>query len=108
MPIRFETRLDNEKTQIKSKKMLANRKTKEKELFKDICGYNDNLENELLWLLPGEVLVGEVAVLRSLVVDGLRQIQLLYDNTRPHIEVLLDDSDKVDVLLGGTIILNED
>ncbi len=40
------------------------------------------LELELLGLLPGEVLVGEVTVLSGLEVDGVDEVELLDDDTR--------------------------
>jgi hypothetical protein len=68
-----------------------------------------NLELELLGLLPGELLVSEVTVLRGLVVDGVREVQLLNDDTRAHVEVGLDDVDKlVRGLVGGAIGLDEE
>lgn len=39
------------------------------------------LELELLGLLPGEALVGEVAVLSGLVVDWVRKVELFDDDT---------------------------
>ena len=53
------------------------------------------LELESLWLLPVEVLVGEVAVLGRLVVDWLDEVELLNNDTRSQIEVLVDDLDKL-------------
>lgn len=40
-----------------------------------------HLELDDLRLLPGEVLVGEVTVLGSFPVDGLREVQLLDNDT---------------------------
>ena len=58
------------------------------------------LELELLRLLPGEALVGEVAVLRGTAVDRVGQVELLDDDTGSEIEVLVDD---VDELIGGFV-----
>lgn len=69
------------------------------------------LELKGLWLLPGEVLVGEVTVLSSLEVDGLGQIKLLDNDTGSHVEVGLDDVDEVvggSATSSGTVVLNED
>lgn len=49
------------------------------------------LELESLGLLPAEVLVGEVPILRSLEVDRLSEVKLLDDDTRTHIKVGTDD-----------------
>jgi hypothetical protein len=57
------------------------------------CGRS--LELKLLWLLPGEVLVGEVPVLSGLVVDGLGEIELLDNDPRSHIKVVADDLDEL-------------
>lgn len=54
----------------------------------------EGLVLELLRLLPVEVLVGEVTVLGGLEVDWLRQIELLYDNTRTHIKIVPNDVDE--------------
>jgi hypothetical protein len=68
-----------------------------------------NLELEGLGLLPGEVGVGEVAVLGSLAVDGVGEVKLLDNDTGAHVEVGVDDLNK---LLGapvrGAVGLNED
>ena len=67
-----------------------------------------NLELELLGLLPGEFLVGEVSILSGLVVDGVGEVQLLDDDTGTHVKVLLDDLDQlVRGLVGGTVGLDE-
>jgi hypothetical protein len=69
------------------------------------------LQSELLWLLPGEILVCEVAILRSLEVNWLSEIQFLDDDTWSHVEVLADDLNQLvtgAALGGGSIILNED
>jgi len=87
--------------------MLANNR-KKRDIEKQILGYVAKLENERLWLLPGEVLVGEVTILRRLEVYGLGQVQLLNDDTGPHVEILLDDGNKLLAgLLTSTIVLNE-
>ena len=68
-----------------------------------------HLELELLGLLPVEVLVGEMTVLRCLVVDWLNEVELLDNNTRSHIEVCTNNLNK---LLGGfvgsAVSLNEE
>ena len=46
---------------------------------------------ELLRLLPGKFLVGEVAVLRSLLVDGLCEIEFLDNDSWSHIEIRTDN-----------------
>jgi hypothetical protein len=70
------------------------------------CGVS--LELKLLWLLPGEALVGEVPVLRGLEVDGLGEVELLDNDTGSHVEVVADDLDKlVGGLARGAIRLNE-
>jgi hypothetical protein len=57
---------------------------------------HSHLELESLRLLPGEALVGtKVAVLGSLEVDGLGEVELLDDDTGPEVEVLADDLDKL-------------
>lgn len=49
-----------------------------------------HLELERLGLLPAEALVStEVTVLGGLEVDGLGEVQLLHDDTRSHVEVVL-------------------
>ena len=59
------------------------------------------LELEGLGLLPAEVLVGtEVAVLGSLEVDGLVQVEGTDNDTRAQVEVVVDNLDK---LLGGLV-----
>lgn len=57
--------------------------------------FSFRLELESLWLLPAEVLIGEVAILGSLEVDRLGEIELLDNNTRAQVEVLVDDLDKL-------------
>lgn len=60
-----------------------------------------NLELEFLGLLPAEGLVGtEVAVLGSLEVDRVVQVELTDNDTRSKVEVVSDDLDK---LLGGLL-----
>lgn len=59
-----------------------------------------HLELELLGLLPGERLVGEVTVLGGCVVDGVDEVQLLDNDTRAEVKVLVDDLDE---LLGGLV-----
>ena len=68
-----------------------------------------HLELEGTGLLPGELLVGEVAVLSGLSVDGAGQVKVLHDDTGTQIEVVADDLDQlVGGLVGGTVGLNED
>ena len=71
--------------------------------------HSSNLELEGLGLLPGEVGVGEVTVLGSLAVDGVGEVKLLDNDTGAHVEVGVDDLNK---LLGaavrGAVGLNED
>jgi hypothetical protein len=68
-----------------------------------------HLELESTGLLPGELLVGEVAVLGGLGVDGTGQVKVLHDDTGTQIEVVTDDLDQlVGGLVGGTVGLNED
>lgn len=51
-----------------------------------------HLELQCLGLLPAEALVStKVTVLGGLEVDGLSQVKLLHDDTRPHVEVVLDN-----------------
>jgi hypothetical protein len=81
--------------------------------MKDVESITDHtlprLPGEGLWLLPAEVLVGEVTVLGSLEVDWLGQVELLDNHTWAEIEVLVDDSNKlVRGLVGGSVRVNED
>lgn len=67
------------------------------------------LELESLGLLPGELLVGEVAVLGGRGVDGLGKVKLLDDDTGTQVEVVPDDLDQLlRGLVGGTVGLNKD
>jgi hypothetical protein len=67
------------------------------------------LELEGLRLLPGEALVGEVAVLGGLEVDWLGQVELLDDHSRAEVEVGADDLLKlVGGLVGGSVRVDED
>ena len=67
------------------------------------------LELELLGLLPGEVLVGEVAILGGCVVDGVGEVQLLDNDTRAEVKVLVDDLNKLlRGLVRGAVCLNEE
>lgn len=52
------------------------------------------LNLKCLWLLPGEVLVCEVAVLCGSVVNWLSKIKLLNDDAGPHVEVVTNDLDE--------------
>lgn len=68
-----------------------------------------HLELELLGLLPGEGLVGEVTVLGGAVVDGVGKVELLNDDTGPHVEVVADDLDElIRGLVRGAVGLNEE
>lgn len=70
---------------------------------------SSNLVLEGLGLLPGEVLVGEVAVLGGLAVDGLGEVELLDNDTGTHVEVGVDDVDELlGALVGGAVGLDED
>ena len=54
------------------------------------------LEPERLRLLPAEGLVGaEVAVLGRLQVDGLVEVELAHNDTRPQVKVIEDDLDEL-------------
>jgi hypothetical protein len=67
------------------------------------------LELELLGLLPSELLVGEVAVLGRLVVDGVGKVELLDDDTGTEVEVLEDNLNKLlRGFLRGTVVLDEE
>ena len=67
------------------------------------------LELEDLGLLPAEVLVGEVAVLGGLEVDGLGQVELLDDDARSQVEVGIDDLHQlVRGLVRGAVGVDED
>jgi hypothetical protein len=67
------------------------------------------LELELLGLLPGEFLVGEVAVLGRLEVDGVDEVEFLDDDTGAEVEVLVDDFDElVGRLVRGAVRLDEE
>lgn len=67
------------------------------------------LELELSWLLPAEVLVGEVAVLGRLAVDGLGEVQVLDNHTGTHVKVVANDLDKLfRRLVGSSVGLDED
>lgn len=68
-----------------------------------------NLELELLWLFPGEALVGEVTVLGSLEVDWLGQVELLDDNSWAEIEVLADNLlELIRGVVRGSVGVDED
>ena len=67
------------------------------------------LKGQVLGLLPGEALVGEVTVLGGPAVDGVGQVEFLDDDTRSEIEVVADDLDElVGGLVRGAVGLNED
>lgn len=70
---------------------------------------SSHLKLEGLGLLPGEVGVGEVAVLGGLAVDGVDKVELLDNDTGAHVEVGLDDLDELGgALVGGAVGLDED
>ena len=70
---------------------------------------SSHLKLEGLGLLPGEVGVGEVAVLGGLAVDGVDEVELLDNDTGAHVEVGLDDLDELGgALVGGAVGLDED
>jgi len=67
------------------------------------------LEFERLGLLPRKVLVGKVAVLGRLEIDGLGQIKFLDNDTRTHVEVVADDLDQlIRGLVAGAVGLDEE
>ena len=75
----------------------------------DVVSRSSHLELEGLGLLPGEVGVGEVAVLGGLAVDGVDEVELLDNDTGAHVEVGLDDLDELGgALVGGAVGLDED
>ena len=53
-----------------------------------------SLELQRLGFFPSEVLVSEVAILCSLAVDRVGQVELLYDDAWPQVEVRPDDFDQ--------------
>lgn len=67
------------------------------------------LELEGAWLLPGEVLVGEVTVLGRLAVDGGGEVELLDNDTGSQVEVLANNLDELfRALLGGAVSVDKD
>lgn len=67
------------------------------------------LELELLGFLPSEALVGKVAVFGRLGVNGVREVELLHDNTRAKVKVIKDDvNELIRALVGGAIGLNKE
>lgn len=64
----------------------------------------NSLKLQILGLLPRERLVGEVSVLGRLAVDRVRQVELLDDHTRTHVEVLADDLDQLVRGLGRSAV----
>ena len=67
------------------------------------------LQSKLLGLLPLEILVREVAVLGRLEVDRVSKVELLDDDTRSQVKVVLDYLDElVRRFIGCAICLNED
>jgi hypothetical protein len=74
-----------------------------------VAMYGGYLKFESLGLLPAEVLVGEVPVLCGLEVDRLGQVELLDNDTRSQIEVLIDDLDKlIRGFIRGAVCIDED
>lgn len=76
-----------------------------------VCGVRERsrLELKRLRLLPGEALVGEVAILGGLEVDWLGQVELLDDHSRAEVEVGADDLlEVVGGLLRGSVRVDED
>lgn len=68
-----------------------------------------DLELEGTGLLPAEVLVGEVAILGGLEVDGLSQVKILDNDSRTEIEVGADDGYQlVRGLVRGAVGVNKD
>ena len=68
-----------------------------------------NLELELLWLFPGEALVGEVAVLGGLEVDWAGQVELLDDHSWAEVEVGADDLlELIRGVVGSSVGVNVD
>lgn len=68
-----------------------------------------NLVLELPHLLPGVLLVGEVAVRSSLEVDGSSKIEILHNHTGSEVKVLLDDLNELSRRqLGGSVGVDED
>lgn len=80
--------------------------------YQKICNTKKqrDLKFESLRLLPAEVLVGaEMAVLRRLEVDGLRQVELAHDDARAHVEVLANDlNELIRGLFGGAVRIHVD
>ena len=54
-----------------------------------------SLELQRLGFLPSEVLVSEVAILCGLAVDRIGQVELLYNDAWPEVEVRPDDIDQL-------------
>lgn len=66
------------------------------------------LKCQRLRLLPGEVLVREVAVFGRLEIYWPRKVELFDDNARPQIEILSDDLDQlVRRLARGTVRIDK-
>ena len=69
---------------------------------------NMRLKCQRLRLLPGEVLVREVAVFGRLKIYWPRKVELFDDNARPQIEILSDDLDQlVRRLARGTVRIDK-
>jgi hypothetical protein len=62
--------------------------------------HRSHLQFQRLRFLPREILVGEVAILCCLAIDGSGQVELADDHTRSHVEILLDN---VNQLLRGQV-----
>ena len=68
-----------------------------------------HLKLQRLRLLPREALVGEMPIPRRAIVNRLRQVQLLDNDTRPHVEVLADDAHElVAALVARAVRLDEE
>lgn len=67
-----------------------------------------HLELQGFGLLPVEVLVGEMAVLGRLAVDGLGEVEFLDDDAGPEVEVVEDDADELGRgPVGGAVAFDE-
>jgi hypothetical protein len=67
------------------------------------------LKLEGLGLLPAEVLVSEVAIFSGLEVDGLGEVELFDDDTRPKVKVLVDDLDElIGCAIGCSVGIDKD
>lgn len=69
------------------------------------------VEDQLLWLFPGEVRVvsSEVSEGSGLKVDWAAEVQITHDHSRTQIEVLLDDGEEFSIgVLGGSVGVHVD